>query len=140
MLRFPLFVVNLPIMKTTFDLVQDLRSIPDSVYQDFCNQAKIVALEYPSAHGIDCFARGETIEFGFVETIGQYIDLKPNQKLDFNDPDGIYASEHLTDVKTQGNGFIPRKDQKARFILNNGTLKRLPLVPNSLNLNHIHIF
>lgn len=111
-------------MKTTFDLVQDLRSIPDSVYQDFCNQAKIVALEYPSAHGIDCFARGETIEFGFVETIGQYIDLKPNQKLDFNDPDGIYASEHLTDVKTQGNGFIPRKDQKALFYSKQWDIKK----------------
>ena len=59
-------------MKTTLDLVQELRSLPDAVYENFCNQAKMVALEYPSAHGIDCFARGETIEFGFIDTVGQY--------------------------------------------------------------------
>lgn len=111
-------------MKTTIDLVTDLRSIPDAFYRDFCNQAKMVALEYPSAHGIDCFARGETIEYGFIDAVSQYIDLKPNTKEDFNDPDGLYALEHLTDVKTKGNGFLPRKDQKALFYSNQWDIKK----------------
>lgn len=84
----------------------------------------MVALEYPAAHGIDCFARGETIEYGFIDIIGQYIDLKPNLKSDFNDPDGRYALEHLTDVKTKGNGFLPRKDQKALFYSNQWDIKK----------------
>ena len=111
-------------MKTTLDLVQELRSLPDAVYENFCNQAKMVALEYPSAHGIDCFARGETIEYGFIDIVGQHIDLKPNIKADFNDPDGLYAVEHLTDVKTQGNGFKPRKDQKALFYSKQWDIKK----------------
>ena len=111
-------------MKTTIDLVQELRSLPDEIYENFCNQAKMVALEYPSAHGIDCFARGETIEFGFIDIVGQHIDLKPNIKADFNDPDGLYAVEHLTDVKTQGNGFKPRKDQKALFYSKQWDIKK----------------
>ena len=53
-------------MKTTADLIQELHSLPDAIYENFCNQAKMVALEYPSAHGIDCFARGETIEYGLI--------------------------------------------------------------------------
>ena len=111
-------------MKTTIDLVQELRSLPDEIYENFCNQAKMVALEYPSAHGIDCFARGETIEYGFIDIVGQHIDLKPNVKADFNDPDGVYAVEHLTDVKTQGNGFKPRKDQKAMFYSKQWDIKK----------------
>ena len=111
-------------MKTTIDLVQELRSLPDEIYENFCNQAKMVALEYPSAHGIDCFARGETIEYGFIDIVGQHIDLKPNVKADFNDPDGLYAVEHLTDVKTQGNGFKPRKDQKALFYSKQWDIKK----------------
>ena len=111
-------------MKTTIDLVQELRSLPDEIYENFCNQAKMVALEYPSAHGIDCFARGETIEYGFIDIVGQHIDLKPNVKADFNDPDGVYAVEHLTDVKTQGNGFKPRKDQKALFYSKQWDIKK----------------
>ena len=111
-------------MKTTIDLVQELRSLPDEIYENFCNQAKMVALEYPSAHGIDCFARGETIEYGFIDIVGQHIDLKPNIKADFNDPDGLYAVEHLTDVKTQGNGFKPRKDQKALFYSKQWDIKK----------------
>ena len=111
-------------MKTTIDLVQELRSLPDEIYETFCNQAKMVALEYPSAHGIDCFARGETIEYGFIDIVGQYIDLKSNIKADFNDPDGVYAVEHLTDVKTQGNGFLPRKDQKALFYSKQWDIKK----------------
>ena len=111
-------------MKTTIDFVQELRSLPDEIYENFCNQAKMVALEYPSAHGIDCFARGETIEYGFIDIVGQHIDLKPNIKADFNDPDGLYAVEHLTDVKTQGNGFKPRKDQKALFYSKQWDIKK----------------
>ena len=111
-------------MKTTIDLVQELRSLPDEIYENFCNQAKMVALEYPSAHGIYCFARGETIEYGFIDIVGQHIDLKPNIKADFNDPDGLYAVEHLTDVKTQGNGFKPRKDQKALFYSKQWDIKK----------------
>ena len=111
-------------MKTTIDLVQELRSLPDEIYENFCNQAKMVALEYPSAHGIDCFARGETIEYGFIDIVGQHIELKPNIKADFNDPDGLYAVEHLTDVKTQGNGFKPRKDQKALFYSKQWDIKK----------------
>ena len=111
-------------MKTTLDLVQELRSLRDAVYENFCNQAKMVALEYPSAHGIDCFARGETIEFGFIDTVGEHIDLKPNKKEDFNDPDGRYALEHLTDVKTQGNGFLPQKSKKAMFYSKQWDIKK----------------
>jgi hypothetical protein len=111
-------------MKTTADLIQELRSLPDAIYENFCNQAKMVALEYPSAHGIDCFARGETIEYGFIDIVGQYIDLKSNIKEDFNDPDGVYAVEHLTDVKTQGKGFEPRKDQKALFYSKQWDIKK----------------
>ena len=127
-------------MKTTIELVQELRSLPDAIYQNFCNQAKMVALEYPSAHGIDCFARGETIEYGFIDIVGQYIDLKPNKKEDFNDPDGRYALEHLTDVKTQGKGFYHVRTRKRCSILNNGTLKRLLVVQNNLNQKHSHTF
>ena len=111
-------------MKTTLNLVQELLSLPDEIYENFCNQAKMVALEYPSAHGIDCFARGETIEYGFIDIVGQHIDLKPNIKADFNDPDGLYAVEHLTDVKTQGNGFKPRKDQKELFYSKQWDIKK----------------
>ena len=111
-------------MKNTLDLVQELRSLPDAIYENFCNQAKMVALEYPSAHGIDCFARGETIEYGFIDIVGQYIDLKPNIKEDFNDPDGVYAVEHLTDVKTQGNGFLPQKSKKAMFYSKQWDIKK----------------
>ena len=111
-------------MKTTADLIQELHSLPDAIYENFCNQAKMVALEYPSAHGIDCFARGETIEYGFIDIVGQYIDLKSNIKTDFNDPDGVYAVEHLTDVKTQGKGFEPRKDQKALFYSKQWDIKK----------------
>jgi len=111
-------------MKTTADLVMELRSLPDDIYQKFCDQAKLVALEYPSAHGIDCFVRGETIEYGFIDIVGQYIDLKPNTKSNFNDPDGVYGLEHLTDVKAQGNGFLPRKDQKALFYSKQWDIKK----------------
>ena len=111
-------------MKTTIDLVQELLSLPDEIYENFCNQAKMVALEYPSAHGIDCFARGETIEYGFIDIVGQHIDLKPNIKADFNDPDGVYAVEHLTDVKTQGNGFLPQKSGKAMFYSKQWDIKK----------------
>tara|TARA_E500000318_G_C3531676_1_gene200802 strand:+ start:498 stop:1115 length:618 start_codon:yes stop_codon:yes gene_type:complete len=111
-------------MKTTIDLVQELRSLPDAIYKDFCNQAKMVALEYPSAHGIDCFARGETIEFGFIDTVREYIDLKHNEKEDFNDPDGVYAIKHLTDVKTKGNGFLPQKSKKALFYSKQWDIKK----------------
>ena len=111
-------------MRTTADLIQELHSLPDAIYENFCNQAKMVALEYPSAHGIDCFARGETIEYGFIDIVGQYIDLKSNIKTDFNDPDGVYAVEHLTDVKTQGKGFEPRKDQKALFYSKQWDIKK----------------
>ena len=118
------FLCDTKNMKNTTQLVKDLRSLPDAIYKDFCNQAKIVALEYPSAHGIDCFARGETIEYGFIDIVGQHIDLKPNKKEDFNDPDGLYAAEHLTDVKTQGNGFLPQKSKKALFYSKQWDIKK----------------
>lgn len=109
---------------TIQNLIADLKTVPDEVYRQFCNQSKIVAMMYPSAHGIDCFARGETIEDGFVDTIGHYIDLKPNKKEEFNDPDAVYGSQHLTDVKTQGNGFIPQKSGKKLFYSKQWDIKK----------------
>jgi hypothetical protein len=111
-------------METVQQLVKDLRSVPEEVYRNFCNQAKVVALQYPLAHGIDCFARGETIEYGFIDTIGQHIDLKRNTKADLNDPDALYGLEHLNDVKTQANGFLPRKDRKALFYSKQWDIKK----------------
>ena len=111
-------------METVTQLVQDLRSVPAEVYQNFCNQARIVALQYPLAHGMDCFARGEGIEKGFINTVGTHVALKPNKKEDFNDPDALYGLEHLTDVKTQVNGFLPQKSKKALFYSKQWDIKK----------------
>lgn len=111
-------------METVTQLVQDLRSVPAEVYQNFCNQARIVSLQYPLAHGMDCFARGEGIEKGFINTVGTHVALKPNKKEDFNDPDALYGLEHLTDVKTQVNGFLPQKSKKALFYSKQWDIKK----------------
>ena len=111
-------------MKGTIELVQDLWKVPEEVYQKFCDQAKIVSLLYPSKHGIDCFARGETIEYGFIEAVSKYIDLIPNKKTEFNDPDGVYSGSHLTDIKTKVKGFEPLDRHPDKFYSKQWDIKK----------------
>ena len=111
-------------MKDTIELVQDLRKVPEEVYEEFCDRAKIISLRYPFKHGIDCFARGESIECGFIRIIGKYVDLVPNKKTDFNDPDGIYSGSHLTDIKSKVRGFEPQAKNPKKFYSKRWDIKK----------------
>jgi len=88
--------------------IEDLKSIPKKEYKKFFSIANIVAAMHPLNEGIDCFARGETIEYGFIDAFSKYIDIEPSKKTEKNDPDGIYLNKHLWDVKTKKFGLEPQ--------------------------------
>jgi hypothetical protein len=89
--------------------ISDLKTIPSEEYKKFFIQANKVAAMYPLNEGIDCFARGESIEFGFIETFSKYIDIKASEKKEKNDPDGLYRTKHLWDAKTKKFGLEPQE-------------------------------
>jgi hypothetical protein len=98
--------------------------VPQSAYQEFVDRAKVVALQYPTSFGIDCFARGEGIEYGFLQTVMQYIDLQANDKGQANDPDYVFAGNILTDAKTQCGGLKPQLSGKKLFYANQWDIQK----------------
>jgi hypothetical protein len=111
-------------MTKTEQFIQALQSVPQSVYKDFTDRAKVVALQYPTSFGIDCFARGEGIEYGFLQTVTQYIDLQANDKGQANDPDYVFAGNILTDAKTQCGGLKPQLSGKKLFYANQWDIQK----------------
>ena len=91
---------------------------------------------FPQNAGIDCFARGETIEFGFVRDFSKYIKMKASEKKNVDDPDAIFTYEEqnglilptnrdcLFDVKTSKNGFTPQKRNKNKFLAKRWDFKK----------------
>ena len=88
--------------------ISDLKTIPNEEYKKFFIQANKVAAMYPLNEGIDCFARGEAIEFGFIQAFSKYIAIEASKKTEKNDPDGIYLLKHLWDAKTKKFGLEPQ--------------------------------
>ena len=111
-------------MTKTEQFIQALQSVPQSVYKEFTDRAKVVALQYPTSFGIDCFARGEGIEYGFLQTVTQYIDLQANDKGQANDPDYLFAGNILTDAKTQCGGLKPQLSGKKLFYANQWDIQK----------------
>lgn len=111
-------------MTKTEQFIQALQSVPQSVYKDFTDRAKVVALQYPTSFGIDCFARGEGIEYGFLQTVMHYIDLQANDKGQANDPDYLFAGNILTDAKTQCGGLKPQLSGKKLFYANQWDIQK----------------
>jgi hypothetical protein len=111
-------------MTKTEQFIQALQSVPQSAYQEFVDRAKVVALQYPTSFGIDCFARGEGIEYGFLQTVMQYIDLQANTKGQANDPDYVFAGNILTDAKTQCGGLKPQQSGKKLFYTNQWDIQK----------------
>ena len=111
-------------MTKTEQFIQALQSVPQSVYKDFTDRAKVVALQYPTSFGIDCFARGEGIEFGFLQSVTDYIDLQANDKGQANDPDYLFAGNILTDAKTQCGGLKPQLSGKKLFYANQWDIQK----------------
>ena len=102
-------------MTKTEQFIAALQQIPQEVYRDFMKVAKVVSLQYPSSFGIDCFARGEGIEYGFLEEISKYINLRANSKGQANDPDYVFDGNIFPDAKTQCSGMKPQKTGKKLF-------------------------
>jgi len=102
-------------MTKTEQFIAALQQIPQEVYRDFMKVAKVVSLLYPSSFGIDCFARGEGIEYGFLEEISKYINLRANTKGQANDPDYVFDGNIFPDAKTQCSGMKPQKTGKKLF-------------------------
>lgn len=102
-------------MTKTEQFIAALQQIPQEVYRDFMKVAKVVSLLYPSSFGIDCFARGEGIEYGFLEEISKYINLRANTKGQANDPDYVFDVDIFPDAKTQCSGMKPQKTGKKLF-------------------------
>jgi len=102
-------------MTKTESFISALRQVPQEVYRDFMRIARVVSLQYPYSFGIDCFARGEGIEYGFAEEIGKYINLKPNRKGQANDPDYVFNGNIFPDAKTQCSGMKPQKSGNKLF-------------------------
>jgi hypothetical protein len=111
-------------MTKTEQFIQALQSVPQSVYKDFTDRAKVVALQYPTSFGIDCFARGEGIEYGFLQSVTDYIDLQANDKGQANDPDYLFAGNILTDAKTQCGGLKPQLSGKKLFYANQWDIQK----------------
>ena len=111
-------------MTKTEQFIQALQSVPQSVYKEFTDRAKVVALQYPTSFGIDCFARGEGIEFGFLQSVTDYIDLQANDKGQANDPDYVFAGNILTDAKTQCGGLKPQLSGKKLFYANQWDIQK----------------
>jgi hypothetical protein len=89
--------------------ISDLKTIPDEEYKKFFIQANKVAAMYPLNEGIDCFARGEAIEFGFIQAFSKYVAIESSKKTEKNDPDGTYLLKHLWDAKTKKFGLEPQE-------------------------------
>lgn len=89
--------------------ISDLKTIPNEEYKKFFIQANKVAAMYPLNEGIDCFARGESIEYGFIQAFSKYIAIEASKKKEKNDPDGIYLLKHLWDAKTKKFGLEPQE-------------------------------
>ena len=102
-------------MTKTEQFIEALQQIPQEVYRDFMKVAKVVSLLYPSSFGIDCFARGEGIEYGFLEEISKYINLRANTKGQANDPDYVFDVDIFPDAKTQCSGMKPQKSGAKLF-------------------------
>jgi len=102
-------------MTKTEQFIEALQQIPQEVYRDFMKVAKVVSLLYPSSFGIDCFARGEGIEYGFLEEISKYINLRANTKGQANDPDYVFDGNIFPDAKTQCSGMKPQKSGAKLF-------------------------
>ena len=102
-------------MTKTEQFIAALQQIPQEVYRDFMKVAKVVSLLYPSSFGIDCFARGEGIEYGFLEEISKYINLRANTKGQANDPDYVFDGNIFPDAKTQCSGMKPQKSGAKLF-------------------------
>jgi hypothetical protein len=111
-------------MTKTEQFIQALQSVPQSVYKEFTDRAKVVALQYPTSFGIDCFARGEGIEYGFLQSVTDYIDLQENTKGQANDPDYLFAGNILTDAKTQCGGLKPQLSGKKLFYANQWDIQK----------------
>ena len=111
-------------MTKTEQFIQALQSVPQSVYKEFTDRAKVVALQYPTSFGIDCFARGEGIEYGFLQSVTDYIDLQANDKGQANDPDYVFAGNILTDAKTQCGGLKPQLSGKKLFYANQWDIQK----------------
>ena len=111
-------------MTKTEQFIQALQSVPQSVYKEFTDRAKVVALQYPTSFGIDCFARGEGIEFGFLQSVTDYIDLQANDKGQANDPDYVFAGNILTDAKAQCGGLKPQLSGKKLFYANQWDIQK----------------
>jgi hypothetical protein len=111
-------------MTKTEQFIQALQSVPQSVYKEFTDRAKVVALQYPTSFGIDCFARGEGIEYGFLQSVTDYIDLQANDKGQANDPDYLFAGNILTDAKTQCGGLKPQLSGKKLFYANQWDIQK----------------
>ena len=111
-------------MTKTEQFIQALKSVPQSAYKEFADRAKVVSLQYPTSFGIDCFARGEGIEYGFLQTVMQYIDIRANDKGQANDPDYIFAGNIFPDAKTSCSGFKPQKSGKALFYANQWDIQK----------------
>jgi hypothetical protein len=95
--------------------ISDLKTIPNEEYKKFFIQANKVAAMYPLNEGIDCFARGEAIEFGFIENFSNYIKIKASEKKQKNDPDGIYTEANLFDIKSKKFGLEPNSVNPVRI-------------------------
>jgi hypothetical protein len=95
--------------------ISDLKTIPSEEYKKFFIQANKVAAMYPLNEGIDCFARGEAIEFGFIENFSKYIEIKASKKKQKNDPDALYRFQNLFDAKTKKLGLEPNSINPKRI-------------------------
>jgi hypothetical protein len=111
-------------MTKTEQFIQALQSVPQSVYKEFTDRAKVVALQYPTSFGIDCFARGEGIEYGFLQSVMNYIDLQENTKGQANDPDYVFAGDTKPDAKTQCGGLKPQLSGKKLFYANQWDIQK----------------
>jgi hypothetical protein len=111
-------------MTKTEQFIQALKSVPQEVYAQFVQRAQVLSYQYPSAFGMDCFARGEGIEYGFLDCVKNYIDLKPNTKGQANDPDYVFAGNIFPDAKTQCGGLKPQKTGKKMFYSNQWDIQK----------------
>ena len=111
-------------MTKTQQLVDALLTVPDSVYAEFVKGARTLSLQFPNSFGMDCFARGEGIEYGFLDSVKSYIDLKPNNKGQANDPDYLFGDDIYPDAKTQCGGFRPQKTGAKLFYSNQWDIQK----------------
>ena len=98
--------------------IADLKNIPSEEYKKFFDHAKKVAMAYPLNWGIDCFARGETVEWAFIKYFSKYIEIESSEKNYMDEPDGIYKKKSLFDIKLSKEGLKPQ-DTNPNLIYSN---------------------